>query len=86
MQMKLVGTGYLTVEDMLPARVLVRNDTGDKLRYAPERTCEFVGRNDGGETTVYEHLLSCGHSCEWTWEGPPSFCPACGAKVVKKRC
>lgn len=49
--------------------------------FVPERTCQVIARHDGPH--VYEHELSCGHSCEWVWDGPPAFCPSCGAKVIE---
>lgn len=51
------------------------------VKYVPERTCQVIARHDGPH--VYEHELSCGHSCEWVWDGPPAFCPACGSKVTE---
>lgn len=50
-------------------------------KYVPERTCQVIARHDGPH--VYEHELSCGHSCEWVWDVPPAFCPACGSKVTE---
>jgi len=45
--------------------------------------CTYIGSNDGGEAWVYEHVFSCGHSCEWVWDNPPRYCPECGARVEK---
>lgn len=53
----------------------------DLIEPEPERTCQVIARHDG--PNVYEHELSCGHSCEWVWDGPPAFCPACGSKVIE---
>lgn len=52
---------------------------------ATERTCKVVGTismdwSDG--STVYEHELSCGHTCHTDWTEPPAFCGECGARVV----
>ena len=48
-------------------------------------TCHVIGTisqdwSDG--STVYEHELSCGHTCRTAWQNPPAFCDKCGARVV----
>lgn len=48
-------------------------------------TCYVIGTisqdwSDG--STVYEHELSCGHTCSTDWQNPPNYCPNCGARVV----
>ena len=48
-------------------------------------TCNVVGTismdwSDG--LTVYEHELSCGHTCRTVWQNPPAYCDKCGARVV----
>ena len=50
-----------------------------------ERVCHVVGTismdwSDG--STVYEHDLSCGHTCSTRWPNPPAYCYRCGARVV----
>ena len=48
-------------------------------------TCNVVGTIsmdwfDG--LTIYEHELSCGHTCRTVWQNPPAYCDKCGARVV----
>lgn len=54
-----------------------------------ERTCYVVGTicYDGWTTakdSLYYHELSCGHEVETLGKEPPSYCPDCGAEVVKR--
>lgn len=61
------------------AIVAVRNSTGERRRYVPERTCEVVREHvdlDGECMTDY--------SCCFNQPGwGHNFCPNCGAKVVE---
>ena len=48
-------------------------------------TCHVVGTISydwSNGSTVYEHELSCGHTCRTAWQNPPAFCDKCGARVV----
>lgn len=48
-------------------------------------TCRVVGTISydwSNGSTVYEHELSCGHTCRTAWHNPPAYCDRCGARVV----
>lgn len=50
-------------------------------------TCHLVGTTcEEGlyGPTIFHHELSCGHTCDTSWQEPPNFCTECGARVVKK--
>lgn len=46
-----------------------------------ERTCKIEGTYDD-EYGIYDHL-TCGHVAMRQWPEPTSYCPHCGAEVVR---
>ena len=61
-------------------------ETGERVRYVPERTCQVESSFLNDFTSMYEcwyeFELSCGHLIKSGEKNPPNYCEECGAKVI----
>lgn len=76
--------GYLD-EDDPTLKIRINRITPDQAIAATvgNGTCELV-TSEHDYDSLYYHEFSCGHDIETDNEAPPSYCPECGAKVVKR--
>ncbi len=59
----------------------------DEVADLIDPTCvieENRGETDPYPSYSWEWKLSCGHVVRTAWDDPPSYCPECGARVVRK--